>query len=121
MPSFITQEFIMSGQSAAGGWNRKQIELLDIKWPPQHGWIDRVVGKEISTADAERFRALRGKVVKRKPRQEYNRALFGFMNIARDRLPTAVFQAWWEAAENGTEPEASVTRPDPVETQDAAE
>jgi hypothetical protein len=56
----LTREFIFSGRSEAGGWNRPQIELLRMPWPPTQGWIDRIVGKTIPDEDAEQFLKLRG-------------------------------------------------------------
>lgn len=64
----VTQDLIRRGESGVGGWNRRQIELLGILWPPKHGWRRRVEGKLIPQADAEQFVALRGvtkKMVKR--------------------------------------------------------
>lgn len=56
----ITDELIVSGQSAAGGWNREQFELMGIAWPPRRGWKRLVIGQEIDDTDACRFVLLKG-------------------------------------------------------------
>lgn len=60
----ITREFIVLGRSGSGGWNRRQVALLGLKWPLEQGWINRVVGCEISDDDAAKFIALKGKIAK---------------------------------------------------------
>jgi hypothetical protein len=63
----ITREFLQEGRSPAGGWNKKQIELLRLKWPVCRGWQSSVIGKTISLATAERFIELRGTAEKQVP------------------------------------------------------
>lgn len=64
----ITQELIRRGESGAGGWNREQLRLIGVPWPPKHGWRRRVEGRWISKADAEAFVSLRGVTLKRNKR-----------------------------------------------------
>ena len=59
-PVTITDELIRSGQSDAGGWNRAQLDLLGVAWPPAHGWKIKIIGKPISADTAAKFLALRG-------------------------------------------------------------
>lgn len=56
----ITHEFIERGMSELGGWNREQLKLLKVPWPPRKGWKRRIQGTEISEAEAEIFLKLRG-------------------------------------------------------------
>ena len=56
----LTRAMIDSGKSDRGGWNRAQLQILGVSWPPQHGWPSRIIGKEISAKDYERFLELRG-------------------------------------------------------------
>lgn len=56
----LTRAMIDSGKSDRGGWNRPQLELLGVQWPPQQGWPARIIGREISARDYERFLELRG-------------------------------------------------------------
>jgi len=57
----ITEEFIISGQSRAGGWNRAQLELIGVPWPPRPGWKWRAIGTVIPDSDADLFLELKGK------------------------------------------------------------
>lgn len=57
----ISDHLIKSGQSAKGGWTRKQLQLLGVEWPPKQGWRRRVIGREIDKSAAEEFLALVGK------------------------------------------------------------
>jgi hypothetical protein len=43
-----------------GGWNKHQLELLGIKWPPQKGWLSKLVGQEVSDSDWSKVMQLRG-------------------------------------------------------------
>lgn len=56
----ITEELIEAGKSERGGWNRPQLALLGIDWPPVTGWKAQVVGKKITQRDAHHFVTLRG-------------------------------------------------------------
>ena len=61
----ITRNLLNSGASGAGGWTKEQLALLGVVWPPVSGWPGRIIGTEISDADAERFVALRGHKLKK--------------------------------------------------------
>lgn len=54
----LTYQLLMQYRTPKGAWTRRQIEALGIAWPPTAGWIDRVMGKELSD---EQFRQLQGK------------------------------------------------------------
>ena len=54
-PVLVTREFIMQGRSERGGWTKDQLALLGVTWPPEAGWIQRVVGTEISAEAAAAF------------------------------------------------------------------
>lgn len=51
----VTRKWIMQHRTDKGAWTQPQIEALGIEWPPRHGWIDRVVGKEIPESDRYLF------------------------------------------------------------------
>lgn len=51
----LTREFIHAAKSDAGGWNRKQLKVVGIDWPPRKGWIQRLEGVEISEEQARKF------------------------------------------------------------------
>ena len=51
----VTEEFIKKGKTLKGGYTKKQLEILGISWPPQKGWVKKVLNKEISVEEAEEF------------------------------------------------------------------
>jgi hypothetical protein len=69
----ITNGFIIAGSSGKNGaWNKDQLEILGVKWPPKRGWKRKVIGKVILDKDAQRFLELTGlrKSERRKNRYE---------------------------------------------------
>ncbi len=53
----LTRQFIMDNRTPKGSWTRSQIQALGIAWPPLHGWIDTVIGKEIGSQQVLIFTA----------------------------------------------------------------
>jgi len=51
----ITRQFIMDNRTPRGSWTQAQIEALGIAWPPRQGWIDTVIGRELTEAQARQF------------------------------------------------------------------
>lgn len=51
----ITKKFIVDNKTLKGAWTKPQIEVLGIKWPPTAGWMNRVIGTEISNENAAVF------------------------------------------------------------------
>jgi len=43
----ITKEFLMDNRTKNGAWNKKQLKILNVPWPPPRGWHRLVIGKEI--------------------------------------------------------------------------
>ena len=43
----ITNELIVKGKSSNGGWSSKQLKLLGVAWPPQTGWLKKLIGKKV--------------------------------------------------------------------------
>ena len=54
----LNYQLLMQYRTPKGAWTRVQIEALGIAWPPTTGWIDRVMGKELTD---EQFRQFQGK------------------------------------------------------------
>lgn len=73
----ITEKFIRQGASHNGtsGWNKRQLELLNISWPPVSGWIQALIGQEISEDKALLFIELKGK--KKEKTKSTQKTLFG--------------------------------------------
>jgi hypothetical protein len=55
----VTAELIEAGCSRHGGWTRRQLGLLGVPWPPQHGWKQAAIGRRICASDANYFLALK--------------------------------------------------------------
>jgi hypothetical protein len=51
----ITNDFIEAGMTPGGGWNRAQLAVIGVAWPPRRGWKRQSIGKEIDTETAQRF------------------------------------------------------------------
>jgi hypothetical protein len=40
----LTHKLLMAASTNHGGFNRMQMDLLKVPWPPRHGWLDNLVG-----------------------------------------------------------------------------
>ncbi len=56
-PQPLTDELIGAVANGHCGWTRKQLQILDVSWPPQSGWRQRIVAKG-RTLSAEEVEAL---------------------------------------------------------------
>lgn len=74
----VTQKLIEAGQSGAGGWNREQLDILGIPWPPKHGWRWKT-RLYLTETEAERFVNLKGQTLKAKKQvRELSNLLLNF-------------------------------------------
>lgn len=69
----LTREYIMKFRTDRGSWTQPQIEALGIDWPPRHGWIDRLEGKEISDDNRIRFESRLGVKAIRKAGKQFSK------------------------------------------------
>ncbi len=51
----LTHEMLQNASTDAGGWTRAQIQALGIKWPPRHGWLQGLVGQQVTAAQWKEF------------------------------------------------------------------
>ena len=51
----LTKQMIEEGISSKGGYNKKQLEILGVEWPPQKGWKSALVGTMISQKQYQDF------------------------------------------------------------------
>ena len=51
----LTKQMIESGISSRGGYNKKQLAILGIDWPPYKGWKSALVGTMISLKQYQDF------------------------------------------------------------------
>lgn len=66
----LTEGDLTRARSVRGGWNKEQLEILGIAWPPQRGWQSTVIGKEITPSSLSRFIALRGETVRERKQKQ---------------------------------------------------
>jgi len=51
----ITKDWIHAHKTPAGGWNRKQMTAIGVRWPQPKGWMNEAVGKELCEINRLRF------------------------------------------------------------------
>lgn len=57
----VTEKIIENGMSNHGGWNKEQLAILGVKWPPKKGWKQRLIGTEITELQYVNFIYRRGR------------------------------------------------------------
>jgi len=71
----ITKEFIESGMSRNGAWNKAQMDALGVKYEfpfhLPHKWKRKLVGKEISDSQAKKFIDLIDAHLSYEPKTDY--------------------------------------------------
>lgn len=51
----VTHQFIVENRTPRGSWTQAQIEALGIVWPPRAGWMDKVIGHDLTEAQVRQF------------------------------------------------------------------
>lgn len=51
----VTRDFIENNRTEKGGFTKRQLEILGVRWPPPAGWNRKAVGMELSPEQAEEF------------------------------------------------------------------
>jgi len=51
----IDRNFVLEHRTSNGGWNSSQLAALGVEWPPQRGWINRLVERELSQEQIKTF------------------------------------------------------------------
>ena len=51
----VSRDWIYLHCTNNGAWTQAQLAILGVSWPPEAGWIDRVVGKPISDLARRQF------------------------------------------------------------------
>ncbi len=54
------------------GYNRMQLAALGVKWPPEKGWLSKLVGTEIPDEQYQRFLSL-GTMTRKERGKEFKR------------------------------------------------
>jgi hypothetical protein len=51
----VTKKWINDHKSKNSGFSKSQLNALGISWPPVKGWVDKIVGKEITEEQRKTF------------------------------------------------------------------
>jgi hypothetical protein len=58
----ITRSWLdANSRTGKSGWNKRQLALIGIDWPPAAGWMHRVCGTELDENKKKEFEDLAGK------------------------------------------------------------
>lgn len=57
----VSNDWLLQWQTVNGGYNKRQLELLGIAWPPKRGWKRDLLGLEISEEKARAFEMSSGR------------------------------------------------------------
>ena len=67
----ITRSYVMDHRTLKGSWTRDQLVSLGVEYPPKAGWLNAIIGTEISKLSAARFEsaifAKRNKAIRLSP------------------------------------------------------
>lgn len=83
----VTDEWLSKNMTAAGGYKKRQLALLNVSWPPAKGWKRWVVGKPISDNVAREFELLAGE-----------KSAIGECIAPVNSRPAADFMIWTDGA-----------------------
>ncbi|MNY75157.1 hypothetical protein D3C86_2143590 [compost metagenome] len=57
----VTNDWLLRWQTPSAGYNKRQLTLLGVPWPPKRGWKHDVLDTEISDEIARAFEAASGR------------------------------------------------------------
>jgi len=69
----VTARLLYMGESKNGGWNREQLAVFGVHWPPGRDWMRSVIGMYITQKEADRFLHLKNKHLKNRRRKKTSR------------------------------------------------
>jgi hypothetical protein len=69
----LTRELLHHAATKGSGFNKLQFALLNVPFPPRKGWLNELIGLELSLETWERVEALRGPSAKKKAMNEMRR------------------------------------------------
>lgn len=56
----LTEERLEKSKTPKGGYNAKQLKIIDVSWPPQNGWKDQVTNTSLPLGQFLEFVELGG-------------------------------------------------------------
>lgn len=51
----VTSEFVNRHRTKKGGFTREQLSALGVSWPPKKGWLQNIIGKELTNEQEKLF------------------------------------------------------------------
>ena len=63
LPLIVTKQFLDAHKTKSGGYNRRQLEAIGVKWPPGKGWKSAVIGLNVTPKQVELFIKCKIKVI----------------------------------------------------------
>ncbi len=66
----LTRELLHHAATSGSGFNQLQLRLLNVPLPLRKGWLNELIGLEVSLETWERVEALRGPAAKKAALQE---------------------------------------------------
>ena len=61
----VTLEWLKEHSTKGMAWNKQQLAILGISWPPPRGWLDQVIGKKLPIEAKERFEEETGRSIQK--------------------------------------------------------
>jgi hypothetical protein len=55
----LSGEMIHGAATQSNGWNRKQLSVLGVPWPPPSGWLKKLEGRKVMFWQWQKFLSLR--------------------------------------------------------------
>jgi len=92
----ITNEMIEAGKSGMGGWNRRQVEAIGMKWPLTQGWKFRIIGTTVEKSKVTEFLSLKGAT--KRPRKIRGQSLIKSdlpFSVATGETDKRVVDSFW--------------------------
>ena len=56
----ITDDWLIKNKTPAGGYNKKQFNILGIQYPPQKRWKQQIIGKNLCDDKVKEFENISG-------------------------------------------------------------
>lgn len=56
----ITRRWLHQNATKGCGWTKVQLKVLGVQWPPRNGWMEKLIGEEISADVAIAFVRMQG-------------------------------------------------------------
>ena len=81
----ITSDWLIKNKTSNGGYNKKQFDILGLQYPPQKGWKEKIIGKELCEEKVKEFENISSYNIKDKNNNHQNE-LNNILYDKEDRL-----------------------------------